>query len=115
MLTDMLAWPAFWGICGAAIFAAPAFGSCLFSSTQIGGQWVRCSFEFAVALIVGTLTAAAFTPVAQELLHKDGGDWMRAISTTMGLLANRVAPRVVSIAPDAIFDWAGRMFKKAEP
>lgn len=111
----MLAWPAFWGISGALIFAGPTLGTCMFSSSQIGGQWVRCSFEFLTALMVGTLAAAAFTPVALELMGRDNGGWMRAISTTIGLLANRVAPRVVSIAPDAIFDWASRLLKKAEP
>jgi hypothetical protein len=111
--SDLYSQPAFWGAAGAFIYAAPLFSTCAFSAKATGGSWVRCGFEFVTALAIGTLAAAATTPVIQEVFHRDSAAWMRAIASTTGLLANRVAPRLVNAAPDAVIDWVGRLFRRS--
>lgn len=112
MLPDVFALPAFWGFAGAFAYAAPQFSSCIFASTVGGGSWVRRMFDFVVSLVIGTIAAAAGAELIQEVFHIPGSQWMRAISTIMGLLANPVAPKIVKWAPDALLDRASRFLKR---
>lgn len=115
MAIDLVQQPWFWGASGAFIYSAPLFSTCAFAAKASGGTWARCGIEFVTALAIGTLAAAATTPLIQEVFRWDGPSWMRAIASLTGLLANRVAPMIVSAAPDAVLEWMGRMFQKGQP
>jgi hypothetical protein len=109
--TDLFNQPAFWGASGAFIYAAPLFSTCAFTAKAAGGSRTRCGCEFVTAVAIGTLAAAAITPLIQEIFHRDTQAWMRAVSTMAGLLANRVSLKITDAAPDVVFEWLSRIFK----
>jgi len=112
MIHELIASPALWGFAGAISYAAPLLSTCLFTSSQEpGGSSAKCTLDFIIAVFIGTVAAAAFTPLIQELLHKSTDPWLRVIAVTIGLLANRIAPKLVDTAPDALLNWTRRMFE----
>lgn len=89
--------PAFWGSCGAFIYAGPRWVACLVASREKGvGSWV-CLVELTVAIGVGAVAASAFSALAHRLT---GIPDANAISAMIGLLANPLTPTIVKRATD---------------
>lgn len=102
--------PMFWGCAGAFIYAAPKFATCVFENRH-GGTWWRCACEFVIAMAIGTISAGVFTLWTQEWLKMKGTHDMRVIAALIGLLANRVAPTIVDVVPDALGQRISRFLK----
>jgi hypothetical protein len=98
MITD---WPAFWGFLGAVISSAPKLTSCLYSGSG-RGHVIRCIGDAATALVVGTISAAAFTPWAQAYSHATAPQDTKAMAAVIGMLANSTAPGVIRFLSDNI-------------
>lgn len=111
LLEHILAAPAAWGFLGAFIYAAPRWVACAWGSR--GAAW-RCSIEAGVCLAVGAIAAAAFARWAVGFLHQAAGD-LNAVAAMIGLLANRLAPRLVdgfsALAATAITTRAAKLLK----
>jgi hypothetical protein len=95
LLTDILQSPGFWGFLGAMGYAANSFGVCYYAATRPppdgNGRWGKCLFDGIIAVLIGTICAAAFTTmVAHVLGQKD----IHAIAAMIGLLANPIRPMV---------------------
>lgn len=92
-----------WGFLGALMFAAPNLVLCLYQCHRAEKHWVWCVADFAVAMVVGVGAAAGGTYWGADLLgvsadpHKIPG-----ISILIGLLANPVAPVLISGVPKRI-------------
>jgi hypothetical protein len=108
---DLFSQPALWGGAGAFIYGAPLFSTCLFTAKESGGSCIRCTSEFLTALAIGTFAAASAAPLILEIANRDSAASMRAAAALTGLLANKVAPMIISAAPDAVVEWVSRMFK----
>ena len=102
----MAAWlfnePMFWGACGAFIYAAPKLITCIFEARDGKGHWLHCGLEFIVSMVIGTISAGAFGPWTQRWLGMVGTEDVRVVAVLIGLLANRFAPVIVNVAPDAL-------------
>ncbi len=90
-------WPAFWGLLGAIVYAAPRLTGCIYS-TEGRGHLARCCIESATALVVGTIAAAAFVPALATLGHVTAPEIIRASSAAIGLLANPWLPAFIKRA-----------------
>lgn len=90
---------ALWGAAGAFIPSAPRLAACLNSCKETGARGFACTGDFLIALLIGAIGAAAFSPVAIQLSHlKDPA----AIATMIGLLANRLAPNLIKGADSVL-------------
>lgn len=87
--------PAVWGFLGAFIYAGPRLAACIMSCRETGVNWALCLLEFAFALATGAIAAAAFSATAMNLIHVSD---TTAIATTIGLLANPIAPKMIATA-----------------
>lgn len=103
--------PMFWGACGAFIYAAPKCLTGIFESLNGKGHWLHSVLEFVIAMIIGTMSAGAFGPWTQRWLNMLSADESRVVWTMIGLLANRVAPTIVDVAPDALGERMRRFLK----
>lgn len=84
--------PAFWGVMGAFIYAAPQWVACLVHCRDTGERGWTCTLEFAIALVTGGIAAAAFSrSVVGFTPIKD----LVPIAATIGLLANSTAPVLI--------------------
>ena len=101
----------FWGSAGAFIYAAPKLATCIFEHKEGGGGWRRCGFEFVIAMVIGTVSAGIFAPWTQDWLGMKGDHDMRVVAALIGLLANRVAPTIVDVVPDALGQRISRFLK----
>lgn len=90
----LAAQPAWWGFLGAILYAGPRLTPCIFNPEHPHSLWV-CLFEFLLALMIGAVGAAAFTPWLLASLHHEGVPELRAISTLVGLSANQ--PKVLDL------------------
>ena len=112
---SLFAWvlnqPALWGFLGAFIYAAPNLIVCVFEARSSGGSSLRCWLEFVVALMVGTIAAAAFSPALHMMWSLGAREYLTGIATMIGLTANVVAPKIVRLAPDAIEQRMSRILK----
>lgn len=108
MLELVAAFPATWGLLGAAMFALPRFRACLIECGQPGGcSRLSCFAELVIACTVGAIMAAAIAPALASFLHRNAVGELRAIATILGLCANRVARDL----PDAVVGWIQRFLK----
>jgi hypothetical protein len=100
---------AIWGALGAFIYGAPRLIACAIACRDAGTSSWLCVLEFGVALLIGTIAAAAFSALVLSLTHlKDG----HAISAMIGLLANPTAPKVVSRVSDIMGGVIGAILGK---
>ncbi|HEY3694188.1 hypothetical protein [Phenylobacterium sp.] len=91
--------PAVWGFLGAFIYAGPRLSACIASPKEHGESPFACLVEFAIALIVGAIGAAAFAPwiiVSRGLTEARD---LNAVAVLIGLMANPTAPTLISFAP----------------
>jgi hypothetical protein len=101
----------FWGLGGAFIYAAPRWIAALVAARNNVGTVAICMLEFAVALAIGAIAAAAFGSLVLETLHlKDEN----AISAMIGLFANTVSPRLVEPVSTAVANRVLLMLKGGE-
>lgn len=100
---DIFHSPGFWGAAGAFMWASTDWLAC--ASTGKGFP-VRCSAEFLIRLTTGAIAGYAFTPWALWIMHDDAAR-MPPVATTIGLIANNVAPKVM----DALTARAVKLFK----
>ena len=109
MLAYIAELPAFWGFMGAFIYAAPRFSACYWQCRDTQSGWGRCLFDAVVALCVGSIAAFALAEWTKAILNRTGDYELRAISALIGLLANRLAPKVVDKAEDFLANtkWTG--------
>jgi len=94
-------WPAFWGLLGAAIYAAPKLTTCFYASAG-RAHLSRCAIEAATALFTGTIAAAAFEPWIGAYLRAVSVQDMRATSAVIGMLANSTAPGIIAFLGDTV-------------
>ena len=98
MFTDQ---PALWGFLGAIIYAAPKLTTCAYS--EAGAPHVRrCVIEAGTALLIGTVTAAAFQPWLAGYLHATTPQDTKAMSAMIGMLANTTAPGIIKFLSDNV-------------
>ena len=93
--------PAFWGLLGAIIYAAPKLVSCVYSA-ESRSHSTRCCAEALVALVIGAIGAAAFEPWIDSYLHGSGAQNTRAMSAVIGMLANSTAPGIIAFLGDTL-------------
>ena len=87
-LVENAAW---WGLCGAFIYAGPQLGVCLVASKKSGSpSWV-CFFEFTVTMICGAIAAAAFSEFIADWAHLKNSN---AIAAAIGWFVIPIAPRL---------------------
>jgi hypothetical protein len=91
----LLEQPALWGFAGAFIYAAPKFSACYWQCRDTQVAWTRCLADAIICLMIGTISAFAFSEVIGLRLKFTGGQELRAISVLIGLLSNRLAPKLV--------------------
>lgn len=99
MIAKLLELPAFWGVLGAFVYAAPRWLVC---HRDKGCTTHACNLQFAVAVIIGAIAAAGFAPALASWLNRLHDQDVRAISTLVGVLANPVSPRVVRLLSDFV-------------
>ena len=88
----LLEQPAFWGVAGAFIFAAPQWVACVVHCRQTREPGWTCSAEFVISLVTGAIAAGAFSKLAADLTPvKDP----IPIAATLGLIANTTAPMLI--------------------
>lgn len=90
---------AFWGLLGSFVYGAPRLLVAL-SEAQAIRDVVYAIAEFAIALAIGTIGAAACTPIVVEVWGWKGAANMRAGSFVIGMVANPIAPAVVHLVSD---------------
>lgn len=95
-MAEWVSHPAFWGLGGAFIYAGPRLSACVFAARQSGGGWSVCAMECAVALAIGAFAAAAFGPWVLAWRGAPKAHELNAIAAMIGLLANPMAPQLVS-------------------
>lgn len=97
-MVPILLSPAFVGLAGAFVYAAPRLSTCIFASRQAGTGWSLCLIEFGLALATGMIAAAYLTPwICASVLKSTDAGLLRPVAVTIGLLANPIAPRIVDI------------------
>ena len=107
-MPNILDMPALWGFLGAFIYAGPRFSACYWQCKDKKIGWARCLLDMVVSLAVGTVASFALAEWAQALLNRPGAHELRAISALIGLLANRLAPKVVDKAEGLLAKrWTG--------
>ena len=100
MFTDH---PAFWGALGSVIYAVPRLTACVYSG-EPPVHIRRCYVEGITAVMVGTITAAAFQPWLAGYLHAAAPKDARAMSFVIGMLANTTAPGVINFLSQTILN-----------
>ncbi len=107
--------PAFWGFCGAFIYAAPRWVIGLVSTGDGKTHAGIASLELLVSLAVGAAAASAFGPLAAAsaltALHFRDDN---AVCAVIGLFANRAAPMLVDKGSNALtsgVETAARVLK----
>jgi hypothetical protein len=94
---DIAASPWFWGFCGAFIYAAPRLSACLFSAQETGAPWAKCAVDGAFAVVIGPISAGAFTGSVQSYWGLTSNEHLPAVSAMIGLLANPLAPSAIEV------------------
>lgn len=102
--------PALWGAAGAFIYAGPRWVACLIAARETKRFGWACFAEFVVAIIVGAISAAAFSAVALRLTDVRDGN---AIAAMIGLLANPLTPAVIKKATDVAGNTLGNRVGRA--
>lgn len=107
---------AFWGLCGAFVYAAPRL---LVSLTElISGAPARLWLvlaEFAVSLSFGPIGAAGFSQFVANTLHQTTVPELRAIAVVIGMIANPTAPLLVHLFQEQILHRFSAPLKKLSP
>ena len=101
-LEDVLGSPSFWGLLGAIFFAAPKLIACLYGNEEGRRHAGRCVAETTVALVVGTIAAAAFSPWLVKYVGAKTPQEAKAMSTLVGILANPIGPGVISFLSESV-------------
>ncbi len=102
-MIDVMAWPAAWGFLGAIIYAVPKLTTCLYA--EAGAPHLRrCFVEVITALLIGTVTAAAFQPWLAGYLHATAPQDTKAMSAMIGMLANSTAPPIIKFLGDTVIN-----------
>lgn len=91
--------PAIWGFMGAFIYAAPRLVKCFLTCKEAGTSGWFCTMEFVIALATGAIAAAAWAALVMGWTHVRDSN---AMSATIGLLVNPLAPMMVSTASGVI-------------
>lgn len=86
-----------WGVAGAVNYAAPKLSLCYYTAREAKGPWGRCLAEFPIALVVGAISAAAFSGWLAGFLHQTDG---RAVAAMIGMIANTVSPAMIALVSD---------------
>lgn len=94
-----------WGFFGALCYAAQNYSACLFAHRATKGHWRWCTLDMVIALTVGTVGAAAFTPWVAEMLGASDHSKLPGVAVLIGLLANGVKPVLIEQVPKGIFRW----------
>lgn len=105
----MMTSPWFWGFCGAFIYAATRFSTCLLRSFQTGERWWLCAVDAGIAVLVGPVAAGAFTVTIQKLSGLSGVEHVPAVAATIGLLANPLAPGLTDVLAKGALRRAEKM------
>lgn len=109
---SLAAW-AFWGFLGAFVYAAPRF---LLVWSEGWKKSLRLAFaEFLVALATGPIGAAGFGPVIAVTIHRTDDASSRAVAIVLGMLANPMAPKVVSLVGGNVMRWLGAPLREKAP
>lgn len=107
---DILASPWFWGLGGAFVYSGPRLSTCLFAGRE-SGNLCKCWVDGAVSLAIGPWAAAALTGSVQGYLGMGGVEHMPAVSATIGLLANPLAPGAIEVITAGVMQrlktWSG--------
>lgn len=99
---DELLTAAAFGLAGAFVYAAPRLSACWVSPKDDGESRGACAFEFACALIIGAIGAAAVGPWIADWRHMTQPRDLNAICVIIGLVANPSAPVLINLAPRMI-------------
>lgn len=94
----------FWGLAGAFIYAGPKWVISLAGEASTSPRLFLISMlELVMALMVGTLAAGAFGPIASSvILTTLQLQDENAVAATIGLFANRLAPALVEKGASAL-------------
>lgn len=88
-----------WGLAGAVNYAAPKLSLCYYTAREAHAPWGKCLAEFPIALIVGAISAAAFSGWLAGFLHQSDS---RAVAAMVGMIANTVSPAMISLVSDKL-------------
>lgn len=109
---DLTRAPAFWGLCGALVYAAPKLAAVLFGETVADLRAVRRAWaQFAIAIFFGPVAAAGLGPTI--------GDWKlisarpEAVELLTGLLVNALWPAIETAAGVGLLTWLGAKLTEA--
>lgn len=102
-ISDPSLQPAIYGFLGALIYASMKVTACVYDNDPTHGPRSKCFVEAAVALLVGTISAAVFEPwLAGYVLHTTAPQETRAMSAVIGLLANQTAPGIIQFLGETL-------------
>ncbi len=102
-----------WGAAGAFGYAFPKWLACVITASRTpGGSSRICALEAVGSVIIGAIAAAAFGEVALTFLHIEHH---KAVSTFLGLCANRAAPLVVESASGVVSGMVSGLASRVLP
>jgi len=106
----ILAW-ALWGLLGAFVYAAPRLLVAWGESRTAGAPVLPHFIEFLVALSFGPIFSAALGEWGAGYVGMTEPRSLRAVSLVLGMVANPVAPVLISLVSGNIVARLGAAFK----
>ena len=102
-LASVLSWPAFWGLLGSIVYAGPRLTACIYAR-ESQGHVAKCFADAFTALVVSTISAAAFVPWVGVYLHATASEDIKAMSAVVGMLANGTTPAIIDFLRDVVLN-----------
>ncbi len=81
-----------WGACGALWHGLQVVSRCIQDRLEIDRSCWPCYLELAVAVVCGTIAAAAFTPYLMVVLGQTTPEAGAALAALIGLAQKKLAP-----------------------
>lgn len=93
----MLLAQAFWGFCGAFVYAGPRYVMCRRVCRAEGENTRGCAEEMVVSCLIGAIAGFSLGQYAADMVNQTQPHQVRAVTVIVGLVANRAAPGLIRL------------------